>query len=327
MDHREPPGTSPPAAPLTPTPRFPRLVAPPTVRRLAPSSRIKAAAAIVAGAIVVVAAFLAVMIWVEHSVDVQPAYRLSYREIALVPPPPAWLHGGRIACLENALGGAAEFDSFSSLDFDHDRLLLMFRRYPWIEKALRVEVVHPNRVSVALVYREPVAVHRLADRSEGTVVDREGVILPRGDIDFEQAGPLIKLHGFDPPADPRAGEVWSQVDRQGIPARDDRVRGASRLAAFLRSKLIAALPNAPALGFVAIHPWGADGYSVQVGANLMFKWDEPGAVEPRSRLSDEAKWAMLLERVRQTPTKAGDPWVELKFTKDGVAVDSVHDEP
>jgi hypothetical protein len=326
MDEREPPGINPPKAATTR--RFPRLMTPPTVRRLSPSRL--ALAGLGAACALVLVWLVVAQVWraARGYVDRQPAYLLSYRDIVLDPAPPAWFRGGPEAFLEHALSGAGEFQTFSALNFDQAQLLLLFRRYAWVEKGLRVEVADRNRVVVRLDYREPVAVERMADATERTVVDHDGVILPRSEIDFDRVGPLVLLYGFSPPVDPRPGLSWSRVEAEhGFVGPDEQVRNAARLAAFLRNELRRETIKDPNFRLVVIHRWGLDGYAVQVGAKLVFKWDEPGSGDAAGRLSDEAKWAMLLDRVRRVPPKEGDPWVELKFTKDGVEVDDVHNAP
>src|SRR4051812_33603060 len=129
MDEREPPGISPPEA--APTRRFPRLMTPPTVRRLSPS---RLALAGLGAACALVLVWLAVtQVWraARSYVDRQPVYLLSYRDIVLDPAPPAWFRGGPEAFLEHALSGAGEFQAFSALNFDQAQLLLLFRRYAW----------------------------------------------------------------------------------------------------------------------------------------------------------------------------------------------------
>ncbi len=118
---------------------------------------------------------------------------------------------------------SGEFQTFSALDFDREHLLLRFKRYIWVEKVLHVTVTHPNRVTVQLEYVEPVAMERLADRPERTIVNGDGVILPREDIDFGRVGPLIQLYRFEPPVAPTFGETWKT---QGSIASQGRSPGS-----------------------------------------------------------------------------------------------------
>jgi hypothetical protein len=325
MEQREPPGISPaegrPRDPAAATPslrRLARLVPPNEAGGLGPGRLVGMVAATSCALVVLAVAFAEAWRGWVRAVDRQPAYQLSYREIDLKPPPPPWFRAGASGFLEGALGGSGEFQSFSSLGFDRERLILRFRRYAWVEKVLRVEVGYANRVTVRLQYREPVAVEELPGGAERTVVDREGVVLPRDDLDLDLAGPIVRLYGFSPPADPRAGQSWSRADPgQGLTAPDERVRSAARLAAFLRSELLRAPAGDPSYRFF-VHPWGLDGSTVQVGANLMFLWDEPGNGDEAGRLTDAAKWAMLRDRVRRSPPRPGDPRADLRFTRDGV---------
>ncbi|MCA1685620.1 MAG: hypothetical protein LC745_06465, partial [Planctomycetia bacterium] len=265
MDQAEDAGVSPPGTPFAR--RLPRLMPPPAGRRLTPGRVLLAALGACSALALVALAVSHVRDGARRYVDDQGVYLLSGMDIVLDPPPPPWYRGGSLAFLEHALGGDSEFQTFSALDFDPERLALRFRLYAWVDKVLRVEVGHPNRVVVRLAYRDPVAVERLNDATDRTVVDREGVILPRKDIDFDRVGPLVKLFGFGAPADPHDGKVWDRVvPKHGLAVRDERVRGAARLAAFFRNELRREAGQEPAFQFVAIHPWGDDGFSVQVGA-------------------------------------------------------------
>lgn len=333
MDQREPPRIN-PAEGLTREPiadarvvrRFPRLVAPPTVRRLAPSRLALAAV----GILVAVGLLLAVLvqIWtrVGHFVHAQAGYQVRFRDITLAPGPPPWYRGGAAAFLEQVAAEDQEPPSFSTLDVDLARLRLSFQRYAWVEKAERAEVQQgaPGRVVVRLVYREPVAM----TRGDEVVIDREGVILPRKDLDRPAAEPLLILRDFGRPAGARNGEVWSRAEPgTGLTTPDEQVQDAAQLAAFLRGRLIAEAKTGNLLPTMMIVRWRENGLALQVGPNLMVRWKEPNDAIDELRRTDDTKWAMLLDYLRRSPPKAGAPPLSLKFIGQGVATFPLPDAP
>jgi hypothetical protein len=311
MAQREPIGEE------RPTRRFARLIPPPTVRRLSPVRLWWALAGIGGG--LVLTCFLVSTIWsgVAAFVHGRQPYQLTFRDIVLDPPPPPWFRGGSAAFLKQVMGTIPVTRSVSYLDLDLERLLLEFRRNAWVEKPLRVERGGANRLTVHLVYREPVAVERLKDGTERTVVDREAVILPRKDVDFDHAGPLIRLSGFQPPTDPaRHGEVWSHFESEtGLDHPDERVRAAVRIATLLRAGIRSESSGNPAFGHVVVHPFEEADHYVQIGDNLMIHW------ETGEKLTDAERWAQLLESVRANPPRKGAEVQYLKFSRRGVVLD------
>ena len=315
MDQREPPGITSPEG--QPPRRFPRLMPPPIDRRLAPRRLVLAGFAALCALALIGFGVVRLGLLAKRYVDSGPAYRLSYREITLDPAPPPWFRGGSGAFLEQALGASGEFRTFSALDFDPDQLRLFFRRNPWVEKESGVHTVHPNRVTVRLTYREPVAVERLEDETERTVIDRDGVILTREDIEPAFLEKLVRIYKFDPPVDPKPGQTWNRIDpKPGMPVRNERVLTAARLAAFFREQLGLegkeitpfSPPLHPHLGRPRFIRPGRREYDVSLdigpaSRSLRFL-DSRGEVEPSPRLRPRApagvRQAALLLEVHQS---------------------------
>ena len=319
--------------------RFARLIPPQTVRRIPPNRLAALAFGVLGGTVLLLWLGSTAVHRLVAYVNTQPAYQVSNREIELVPGVPAWYRGGRQVFLDHVWDGSAEPRTFSALDFDGNHLLTLFKRYPWVKRADRMRRLdYPSRVEVRLEYRSPVALARMADGSR-IPIDAEGVVLPREDIDFEVAEPLILLDKFNPPTEFKAGEVWGRLDpRSGVSLPDDRVVGAARLSAFLKPRLGYLSGTLKPPLFVHVMPYGEDGCFLQITCLdslgdkiIMVCWDEPSAEHstdaPVRRLAPERKWAMLLDYVRLHQPGRSDPPMRLKFTKDAVAPDARPVEP
>ena len=117
----------------------------------------------------------------------------------------------------------AEFGDTLSLQDPRlsEKVALAFHTYPWIERLVKVTKSYPARVSVEVVYREPVAMVKLV--SGGFLpVDRHGVLLPTSD--FNRA---------DIDRYPHVTNVTSIPIRRGEPWGDPAVAGAAELAGVL----------------------------------------------------------------------------------------------
>jgi hypothetical protein len=311
-----------------PSRRFRRLVSAQAVRRI-PPERLAVVVLGLLGA-VVLAVVLGATLW-NHGVayvNGQPQFQLAYSQIELDPSIPPWFKGHREAFLERVWAGTAEPRTLSALDFDGDRLLKLFRRNPWVKRAVKVVHEYPNKVVVFLEFRSPVALARLPDGSK-IPLDREGVILPLEDIDLEAAGPLVWLDRFNAPSGLSPGEVWASADPQsGVDRPDDRLIAAAQLADFLKASLgdLGGVLSPPL--FVHVLRWDDEGSYVQLscvdslGDKLMVCWDDPSASREVRKLSPSRKWAMLCDWIRKNPPgRSGRP-VMLQFLKDRVATDT-----
>ena len=338
MDQREPPRNPnaegrlrDPDGPEDPPPglrrTFPRLVRVESVRRVAPQrlAALVVALSLAAAGVVLSAQFI---IRYEHA---QPSHQVSYLDIRLDPPPPAWYRGGAPAFLEHVWASSVEPKTFSALDVDLDELTVRFRRYPWVKKVDRVGIVgYPNGVVARIDYREPVAVSGAVGPSE-FFVDAEGVVLPADDVDRKALGPVVTLHGLTPPLDPKAGEVWSRWDERTRAARPDAVAiAAAGLAGFLKPRLPALASALPGWRYAHVMPALGDSANVRefylqitCGETWMLAWDKSSDPEAAS-LTFEDRWAMLLDWARRTTPGRAETVVYLVFTRQGVAPDPDH---
>jgi hypothetical protein len=232
----------------------------------------------------------------------QPTYQVDFRAIELDPLPPAWYRWGAAGFLERVRVSAEEPETLSTLDLDLARLVLSFQRYGWVKKVVGARIEHPNRVVIRLVYREPVA--RFYESHE-FALDKDGVVLPRDDIDWVAAEPLIELYEMTPPSDPRPGLICRPSSADGgFAPEDGRVLAASKMAAFLKSCLVRDGGDASALRFI-VHPTVHNGLYVECCRNLMFHWGEAPGEEAPGELSAEAKWTWLRDSVKRLGTSEG----------------------
>jgi hypothetical protein len=310
-----------------PSRRFRRLVSAQAVRRI-PPDRLAVVILGLLGAIVL-AVVLGAISWNRGVayVNGQPQFQLTHTQIELDPSVPPWFKGHREAFLERVWAGTAEPRTLSALDFDGERLLKLFRRNPWVKRAIKVVHGYPNKVVVLLEFRSPVALARLPDGSK-IPLDREGVILPLEDIDLEAAGPLVWLDDFKAPSGLSPGEVWGVLDPQsGVDRPDDRLIAAAQLADFLKSRLgdLSGVLSPPL--FVHVLPWDDEGSYVQLscvdslGDKLMVCWNDPSASREVRKLGPERKWILLCDWIRRNLPGRSDRRVYLQFMKDRVATD------
>ncbi|MCR9198603.1 MAG: hypothetical protein NXI04_08175 [Planctomycetaceae bacterium] len=152
------------------------------------------------------------------SLEVRPEYAVGVEQISITPPP-RWVPED----LVERVFQRAEFGDTLSLQDPRlsEKVALAFHTYPWIERLVKVTKSYPARVSVEVVYREPVAMVKLV--SGGYLpVDRHGVLLPTSD--FNRA---------DIDRYPHVTNVTSIPIRRGEPWGDPAVAGAAELAGVL----------------------------------------------------------------------------------------------
>ncbi len=302
--------------------RFPRLLSPPPVRRWSPRQIVLA----FSGLTLALVCLFALGSWLLHLgrtyVQSQMEYKLSFRKITLDPPPPRWYRGGSVGFLDRVESQSKHASEFSTLDLDLAKLRSAFELNPLVKKVNRIHREYPNRIVVKLEYHEPVAVAKFLDRSE-CLLDRDGDILPRENINVELARPLIELYDFSPPFNPRDGHRWYRRDpKDDVPIPDKTVAGATRLAGFLRDKMCAT-GDSHGLLYVYIHrnTRSPSGLFVQVGSNLMFRWENTSPDDPDAVPSEDARWTMLLEWVKRHPPLAeSSTFEDLIFTPKGVVL-------
>lgn len=306
--------------------RFPHLVTSPAVRQLTPRRLLLAALGTLAALVLLAVLGSHIVRRAIVYVHAHPTYQLSYHDVVLDPPPPAWFRGGPPAFLEQVWGRSAEPRTFSSLDLDKERLTLLFQWCPWVKAVLRVEVGYPKRVVVGLKYREPVAEFDVS----GAWVDCDGVLLPPDDIDREAVAPRIGLHGFPPPSALRYGEKWGRGEpEKGGFEPEPRVVEAAALAGFLKMRLNDLDSHMPRKPSAVVQLRGKRGLIVQITCgdslpdSLLIYWgNDPEADLFVRDFDDPQKWTMLCDWVRRTTLFTEGKPVRLKFTRRGVVLDT-----
>ncbi|HEX8201839.1 MAG TPA: hypothetical protein VF590_15290, partial [Isosphaeraceae bacterium] len=185
-----------------------------------------------------------------------------------------------------------------------------------------VERAYPNRLIVRLEYRAPVAEVRVGPST--FVLDGDAVILPADDLDRDAAGPLVPLHGLDPPADGRPGIQWgTEVD--GLAPPDPRAAAAARLASFLKARLRPGSAAAAPFRRLAVTSCADDGSLwVRADGRYWIAWGDPPGAEGPGRPTAAEKWDQLRDWVRRGGGSArrADPDAHdyLDFTRAGVVV-------
>ncbi len=188
-------------------------------------------------------------------------------------------------------------------------------------KVVRVKRSY-HRIAVALEYRMPVARAGLEDRQE-IVLDREGVILPREDLDPAEADRLVQICDLDPPRDPRPGVPWKTGDAaRGQEQADPRVLAATRLVEYLNSVAAQEENHISGLRVMAVHP-APDfprQWFVEFDNQFMVFWGDPPGSEADGELSAEAKWTMFRDWAKRNDLRTVKYPRYLRFTKTGLVV-------
>jgi hypothetical protein len=264
----------------------------------------------------------------------QPQYQTTFDAIELEPPPPPWFQGGRPVFLGRVRQAAGRGNGpFSAMDQNLADLAREFRLFRWVKRVERTEHPAPNRLLVRLQYRVPVAWARLPGERD-VLLDEDGVILPLDEVEIEPLKhalllkgldlPLIPIEGLDPPSRPRPGYAWTAPEESPEAGRaDERVRAATRLAAFLQSSLSREpRPIAPALRPDLIHFEAAKKESLFVrnAEQEWIYWDQPPGRERPGEPTASQKWSDLREWAVRREAATTRKKHYLGFTKDGIEV-------
>ncbi len=225
----------------------------------------------------------------------RPEYRVRFDDIGLDPAPPPWIKGGRAALLDAIRDDRRHLESFSILDLDLDRLLTDVRRNPWVARADRASKSYPDKITVALAYREPVALVQ-SGTGPAVPVDRDGVALPLEGLDLAKAGRLVTIEAEPPATSPTPGLAWPgrDDDRPDRPGPRARVLRAARLAGYLKAYLQAIKPGewSPGSVRILVHEPNV-GLWVEFDRTLVL-WGRYATLGGPGEPSDDEKWRGLI---------------------------------
>jgi len=306
--------------------RFGRFVTPTHVRRLAPSRIGLAAFAAVS---VLTLAVILGMRFLQSSTDWlhrQPLYQLNAESIEFDPPLPHWYRGGKNTFLERARIGLGPGENRSALDIDLQKLGKELSLNCWSKGDVRVQTKYPNLLSIHLNFRIPIAVAKLNDGTE-IVIDEEGVLLPRAEIDFakinsEPAGPLIQLVDFgEGPRDLQPGLYWKRAGGENdLAETDGRIVAAAKLAAFIKEAQAQGGELTGKQQFVFVSPKKQGTHELAMGNEhgLWVAWDEPPGHESAGQPDAKTKWQLVVSWIKQHGPKNIRPLSYLHFSKTGV---------
>jgi hypothetical protein len=301
MEHHEPPSLDlgPSEPPRAPSQRFVRAGESPGVRRLA-FDRLGRALLVSLVFVALAAAggssvSRTVVAWLHR----RPEYRVRFDDIGLDPGPPPWIKGGRAALLDAIRDDRKHLLSFSILDLDLDRLLTDVRRNPWVARADRAAKSYPDKITVALAYREPVALVQ-SGTGPAVPIDREGVALPAEGLDLAKAGRLVMIEAEPTTTSPTPGLAWPgpDDDRPDKPGPRARVLRAASLAGHLKAYLQAIKPGewSPESVRILVHEPNV-GLWVEFDKTLVL-WGRYATLGGPGEPSDDEKWRGLVAVAR-----------------------------
>ncbi len=327
MEHREPPrismseGLPRDATDSANARRFSRFVTPTHVRKLAPS---RIGLAVVAGVSVLILVIIVGLRLAQSSVawlHRQAPYQINAESIDFDPPIPTWYRGGKTAFLEHAKIGLDQGRGHSALDVDLPRLSKDLSLNYWVKGVIALGIKHPNRLHIHLQIRTPVAIAKLPDGTS-LVIDEEGVLLPREEIDFEQAGPLVQLLQFgDAPKDRQPGLRWKrEAGENELAKADDRIVAAAKLAAFIKRAQSGANERSRKPRFELVAPkTKVHGLVAGTSDSLWVSWGDAPGDEASGQPSAETKWGWVLDWIKQHGPADIRPKEYLKFSKSGAS--------
>lgn len=149
--------------------------------------------------------------------------------------------------------------------------------HPWVRKVANLRKYYPNRIHVAIEWRQPVAMVRIA---EGLLpVDANGVLLPTRDFTPVEAAQYPRIVGTYPLPGGPAGQNWGDV----------RISQAASLAELLFS-------DWKKYGFRQIEPGpdeATDEFVIVTHSGSRILWGHPPAVSVVREASPEEKMQRL----------------------------------
>lgn len=240
----------------------------------------------------------------EYWLETRPVRRIDFSDIVLDPPPPKWIKGGSAAILAEVRHGSGLPDSIDALAIPADDLRRAFRNHShWVAEVGSIRRDYPNKLSVAIRYREPVV--EVGDRSGRALalLDDEAVVLPSDSVLRGGAGGLLRIDIDLSPRGIRTGRAWpgpGQADDLVEP--DPDMAHLCRLAGFLKKAEQAR--GADPVGFQQIRLIRNQGRFLGVflvaSGNRLIRWRT--TIEPESSPTspdDAAKWRRLVEWLQE----------------------------
>jgi hypothetical protein len=251
---------------------------------------------------------------VRPSVVAANPYWLARENIETTPLPP-WIHCasayGDGMCVRDEVFRELSVDrQLSILDGGLvDRVRKAFSLHPWVSKVVSVQVFHPARVCVELVYRRPVLMVQVGN--DFAPVDVEGVVLPAEGFSPTEKRAYPQFVGIE------AGPLGPLGTRWG----DPRVAGAAGIAALLQpiwepyglSQIVATHDVNP------VQPQEVTYDLVPVRGLTKIFWGHAPGAEAASEASAAAKVAMLKKLFADYHT--------LEWSKDAPPIDLTRAPP
>lgn len=156
--------------------------------------------------------------WGEPSLA-DKAYQLTADEI-IVTPQPAWIHGDvKAEVIRDARLTDLNLRDRQLLD----KLTRAFALHSWVAEVKRVEKAYPARVTIDLVYRQPVAMVeiRSGEKPGLLFIDAQSVVLPSEDFAVAQTREFLRISAGDVLPTGVYGTEWGSR----------RILGAAQVAA------------------------------------------------------------------------------------------------
>ncbi len=282
---------------------------PPRLRR-----RLLIAALAILGAVAV--AWLA---WppVRAWLHARPAYRLNFADVELDPPPPPWLTIGRQGLLDQIRRGAHLPEQLGALDVNPADLRRAFKNHSvWVARVGTIRRSFPNRLTVSLEYRQPVARVAVDRSSPPIVIDVEALVLPADQVTPSEIEALVPVQQLRPPPGLRPGRYWPG---DGPDEVDPAALALATLAAALRGWAEDDSPVKVAAIAVSAKDPRADLLFVKTREGVWVRWGPPPGAEPPGTPDATAKWAMLNDWARGHDLRTlVAPRDYLEFGPDGV---------
>jgi hypothetical protein len=314
--------------PRPPSKRFARLAATPVAKKLAVGrvGRVVVLGIIVTSLLVVGGSSVSrtLVAWLHH----QPEYQLRFADIEIEPPVPPWIKGGRKALLENIQAGRKALDSFSALDIPLEQIRNAFHLNPWVSSTDRVVRTFPNKVTIFVTLREPMARVSVANKS-WFIVDREGKVLPEEEVELSRLDlPVMIVLKTPPSSPPIAGLDWPGVQNTETSGSKSRVALSISLARFLRDRMSAekGRKNVPQVASIFVDEKDYLGLMLKFDNRLHVFWGRDADRGKSSEPSDLEKWRRITARTWDQEGLTTPKFrLYLEFTRDGVVTTPFQD--